>query len=133
MRGIFIFCIIVFTCLHVWSQTKPAVETKDEKTTTAKEEKTNLPNIIFNPDKTVVTDHTTTIKGQRIPYKAITGTMPVWDEEGKCIAGLFYTYYERSDIKDRRYTATGHIIQWRARFCFGMDAYCLYRSEVAEY
>ena len=27
--------------------------------------------------------------------------MPVWDEEGKAIAGLFYTYYERSDIKDR--------------------------------
>jgi carboxypeptidase C (cathepsin A) len=48
-----------------------------------------------------VTDHVTTIKGQRINYKATTGTMPVWDEEGKCIAGLFYTYYERSDIKDR--------------------------------
>jgi carboxypeptidase C (cathepsin A) len=27
--------------------------------------------------------------------------MPVWDEDGKAIAGLFYTYYERSDVKDR--------------------------------
>lgn len=27
--------------------------------------------------------------------------MPVWDEEGKPIAGIFYTYYERSDVKDR--------------------------------
>lgn len=29
--------------------------------------------------------------------------MPVWDEEGKTIAGLFYTYYERSDVKDREH------------------------------
>jgi carboxypeptidase C (cathepsin A) len=49
----------------------------------------------------VVTEHTTTIKGQKISYKATTGTMPVWDEDGKAIAGLFYTYYERSDVKDR--------------------------------
>ena len=27
--------------------------------------------------------------------------MPVWDEDGKAIAGIFYTYYERSDVKDR--------------------------------
>jgi carboxypeptidase C (cathepsin A) len=49
----------------------------------------------------VVTEHTTTIKGKKISYKATTGTMPVWDEDGKAIAGLFYTYYERSDVKDR--------------------------------
>ena len=70
-----------------------------------KEEKTvltpNPPNLVFNPDQNVVTEHETTIKGQHIPYRATTGTMPVWDEDGKCIAGLFYTYYERTDIKDR--------------------------------
>jgi carboxypeptidase C (cathepsin A) len=60
-----------------------------------------LPNIIFNPEMTVVTDHEAVIKGQHIPYKATTGTLPVWDEEGKCIAGIFYTYYEKSDVKDR--------------------------------
>ena len=64
-------------------------------------DKASLPNLVFNPDMTVPTDHDVTIKGQHIPYKAITGTLPVWDEEGKCIAGLFFTYYERSDIKDR--------------------------------
>jgi carboxypeptidase C (cathepsin A) len=57
--------------------------------------------IKFNPDSNVITQHITTIKGQRVPFQAITGTMPVWDEEGKTIAGLFYTYYERSDVKDR--------------------------------
>ena len=49
----------------------------------------------------VVTHHEVTIKGQRVPYKAMTGTLPVWDESGKPIAGLFYTYYERSGVKDK--------------------------------
>jgi carboxypeptidase C (cathepsin A) len=67
----------------------------------AKDEKPSPANLVFNPDQNVVTEHTTTIKGQKISYKATTGTMPVWDEDGKAIAGLFYTYYERSDVKDR--------------------------------
>lgn len=66
----------------------------------AKEDKSSN-NLTFNPDSFVATEHETTIKGQKIPYKAITGTMPVWDDDGKAIAGLFYTYYERTDIKDR--------------------------------
>lgn len=57
--------------------------------------------INFNPDATVVSNHELTIKGQRVPYKATVGTMPVWDEEGKTIAGLFYTYYERTDVRDK--------------------------------
>lgn len=27
--------------------------------------------------------------------------MPVWDKDGKIQAGVFFTYYERSDVKDR--------------------------------
>ncbi len=65
-----------------------------------KEEKKASSDISFNPDATVVTNHEVSIKGQKIPYKATTGTMPVWDEDGKTIAGLFFTYYERSDTKD---------------------------------
>ncbi|WP_420869437.1 S10 family peptidase [Aquirufa ecclesiirivi] len=38
------------------------------------------------------------IKGQKVSYKVITGTMPVWDDQGKAIAGLFYVYYERTDV-----------------------------------
>jgi len=98
------FLVILITCTytaHINAQQKPATPApvpvvKDDKT-----DKTNLSNLVFNPDQTTITDHETTIKGQHIPYKATTGTMPVWDEEGKCIAGLFYSYYERSDIKDR--------------------------------
>ena len=42
-----------------------------------------------------------TIKGQKVPYRVVTGTMPVWDDEGKAIAGLFYVYYERTDVTNR--------------------------------
>lgn len=69
--------------------------------TPAKVEKPTATDIPFNPESTVVTNHEVTIKGQRVPYKATAGTQPVWDEDGKTIAGLFYTYYERSDVRDR--------------------------------
>jgi carboxypeptidase C (cathepsin A) len=47
-------------------------------------------------DTTVVTAHTTTINGATISYTATTGTQPVWDELGKPIATLFYTYYKKT-------------------------------------
>ena len=52
-------------------------------------------------ESTVVTNHSVKIDGKSVPYKATTGTLPVWDEDGKAIAGLFYTYYERSDVSNR--------------------------------
>ena len=48
-------------------------------------------------DTTVITNHSTTIKGQKISYTATTGTQPVWDKDGKAIATLYYTYYKRSN------------------------------------
>jgi len=52
-------------------------------------------------DTSVTTSHEVTVKGKRFPYNATTGTQPVWDKDGKVIASLYYTYYERSDIKDK--------------------------------
>lgn len=52
-------------------------------------------------ESSVTTNHQVTVKGQRFPYRATAGTQPVWDEDGKPIASLFYTYYERADIEDR--------------------------------
>jgi len=52
-------------------------------------------------ESTVVTSHAVNINGKSVPYRATTGTLPVWDEDGKAIAGLFYTYYERSDVSNR--------------------------------
>jgi len=42
-----------------------------------------------------------TIKGKVVPYKVTAGTQPVWDKDGKVIASLFYTYYERTDVIDK--------------------------------
>jgi carboxypeptidase C (cathepsin A) len=91
------FILIGFLSLATAQESKNPTATK---VPAAKEERFDS-DIKFNPDTNVITKHTTTIKGQRVPFQAITGTMPVWDEEGKTIAGLFYTYYERSDVKDR--------------------------------
>jgi len=52
-------------------------------------------------DTTVITNHTTTVKGQSFSYTATTGTQPVWDKEGNPTATLFYTYYTRDKVKDR--------------------------------
>jgi carboxypeptidase C (cathepsin A) len=52
-------------------------------------------------DSVVITKHQVMIKGMPVSFSATTGTQPVWDEAGKPIATLFYTYYERSDVKDR--------------------------------
>jgi carboxypeptidase C (cathepsin A) len=57
--------------------------------------------LVLNIDSAVTTHAEVTVNGQRVPYDATAGTIPVWDEEGKPVAGLFYTYYERTDVKDR--------------------------------
>lgn len=67
----------------------------------AKPEKPTVYNRMVVVDSSVTTKNEVTIKGVRVPYIATAGTMPVWDEDGKAIASVFYTYYERSDVKDR--------------------------------
>ncbi|WP_213998905.1 carboxypeptidase [Arsukibacterium sp.] len=54
----------------------------------------------IDADSVVTTEHRTEINGKRVNYKAHTGTQPVWDSEGNPTATLFYTYYQRTDIKD---------------------------------
>jgi len=55
----------------------------------------------FNPDSAVTTSHQVTINGQTVKFNAVTGMQPVWDEAGKVIAGVFYTYYYRTDVADQ--------------------------------
>lgn len=94
-----LFLLILIGCTSTSFGQQSGAQSKESKE--PKKENNSSSNLIFNPDQSIITNHTTTIKGQKIPYKATTGTMPVWDEEGKVIAGLFYTYYERSDVKNR--------------------------------
>lgn len=92
--------LLVFSCLIILgTMAQQKIATAPQQA--PKEEKKSSTDVALNPDATVVTQHEVTIKGQKVPYQATTGTMPVWDEEGKTIAGLFFTYYERSDVKDR--------------------------------
>jgi carboxypeptidase C (cathepsin A) len=51
-------------------------------------------------DTTIITNHSASINGKSFPYTATTGFQPVWDENGKPIASLYYTYYKRSDVKN---------------------------------
>lgn len=46
-------------------------------------------------------EHQVVIRGEKIPYMATVGNQPVWDDSGKPIASLFYTFYERTDVKDK--------------------------------
>jgi carboxypeptidase C (cathepsin A) len=48
----------------------------------------------------VTSDHSVTIKGQRVPYRATAGTQPVRNPSGQPIASVFYVLYERTDVKD---------------------------------
>ena len=48
------------------------------------------------PDEPVVTQHTTTIRGETIRYTAEAGTLPI-RENGKVMARMFYVYYERDN------------------------------------
>ena len=97
---------LTFLCLAVFASAQPPQRTNISTTITASpapasDNKQVSNNIPFNPDATVTSDHEITIKGARVPYKTTAGMMPVWDTEGKVQAGVFFTYYERSDVKDR--------------------------------
>ena len=88
-KSLLILAIIVFSCLQSPAQAPN------------KEEKPDHGGSVLNPDHAITTEHNVTVKGVKIPYKAIAGTIPVYNDSGKILAGVFFTYYERSDIKDR--------------------------------
>ncbi|MEO8720117.1 MAG: carboxypeptidase [Ginsengibacter sp.] len=81
-------------CLNLQSEAQkmPAPNQKNESPTI---------NRMVIVDSSITTKNTITIKGQTVPYTSKVGTLPVWDENGKPLASVFYTYYERTDVKDR--------------------------------
>lgn len=85
--------LLVFISFSLANIAQPAKEPGNEKPLTV--------NKMVKTDSSMVIKNQVTIKGQVVPYKAVFGTIPVWDKDGKAIAGVFYTYYERSDVKDK--------------------------------
>lgn len=51
-------------------------------------------------DTSVVSTDEVTIRGEKVPYEVEVGTQPVYGEDGKTDAALFYTYYRRTDVKN---------------------------------
>ena len=101
MKKVFLLATLsVVSFVSVHAQGQPMVDKASSFKEPKEEVNSTAPNQL-KPDFSVVTDHSVTIKGQRVPYKATAGTIPVWNDSGKVIAGVFYTYYERTDIKDR--------------------------------
>ncbi|MEO8853941.1 MAG: carboxypeptidase, partial [Ginsengibacter sp.] len=92
----FFSLILIFVSIGFTS-----VAQKKSSTNASKNEASADNNPMVIVDSSVTTKNTITIKGQTIPYTAKAGTLPIWDKEGKPIASVFYTYYERTDVKDR--------------------------------
>jgi len=97
---------LLFTCLA--GMFTLSVAAQNAKTTrpvnsTSPTSETRNPsyNIPFIPDSCSSIEREVTIRGVRVPYKATVGTMPVWDKEGNLEAGVFYVYYERTDVRDK--------------------------------
>lgn len=92
MKKMLLLVVVSFSTMIAFSQQKNNAS------------ENNMPLVInkmVKTDTTIVVKNQITIKGQVVPYTATFGTMPVWDDDGKPIAGIFYTYYQRSDVKDK--------------------------------
>lgn len=100
MKKTILFSILIGAFSFCHAQNKKA-ETPVTVTTKVETKAQTSSSRVLDPDMSVVTNGEITVKGQKVPYKATAGTIPVWDESGKIIASCFYTYYERTDIKDK--------------------------------
>src|SRR5690625_1143738 len=58
-------------------------------------------------ESAVSKDYTITIKGQRVPYRATAGTLPVYDPDGKAVAAVFYV---RSEEHTSELQSRGHLV-----------------------
>lgn len=93
--------IFLLTTLSTGIFLAGAQPTRQMPTSAADNSKPQEINRMVRTDSAMTIKNQVTIKGQVVPYTANFGTLPVWDDDGKAIAGVFYTYYERSDVKDR--------------------------------
>lgn len=50
------------------------------------------------PEQSVSSEHTITVDGQEIPYRATAATMHLLDEDNEPIGSLYYTAYTRTDV-----------------------------------
>src|SRR6218665_1009646 len=94
MVRIFLLAASLFFSLSIMAQGKP-----EEKS--PKEEKANKLDRSLDYEYKVEKKQEIMINGKKIPYTTTAAVLPVWDDDGKVIAGVFYTYFERNDIADK--------------------------------
>ncbi|MFT4203562.1 MAG: carboxypeptidase [Chitinophagaceae bacterium] len=97
-------CITLpFFAVSLFALQGKAQDKPETKPNTAGKPKAESPASLLrlDVDSAVTTKHSVTIKGIPVAYTATAGTIPIWDEDGKPVAGVFYTYYERDNVKDR--------------------------------
>ncbi len=92
--SLFALLISICVCSSVLCQ-----ETTKEKQSTADKADVSFSRKI-DVQSSVVTQHEVVIRGQKIGYTATAGTQPVWAEDGHPVATLFYTFYQRTGVKD---------------------------------
>jgi carboxypeptidase C (cathepsin A) len=97
-KKLFIIVPLTCFCLGIQAQKKTDTDAAQPPKVAKPGESTNIIRLAI--DSSVTTSNAITIKGQRVPYNVTAGSIPVWDDQGKPLAGVFYTYYERSDVKD---------------------------------
>lgn len=89
-------CLLLVTSFFVQAQ-RPAEEAAPKASPDANPGHKRELNLDLKSEK----NGEVTIKGQKVPYKVTTATQPVWDDNGKAVAGLFYVYYERTDVSNK--------------------------------
>lgn len=97
----FLFPFLAASILTLQSQAQDKQEPKPNTAPKYKSDNPSSPILKLDVDSSVTTKHSVTIKGVPVAYTATAGTIPIWDEDGKPVAGVFYTYYERDNVKDR--------------------------------
>jgi carboxypeptidase C (cathepsin A) len=75
-------------------------EKKPEAEDASRPEKDELPERILPADMAITRTAQVTIRGQRVPYRVTVGTQPVYGKDGKTVAALHFTYYQRTDVSD---------------------------------
>lgn len=88
MKTPLLFVFLVLMQFKLIAQTQPSQTTSSN-------------NRLLQAESAVTNTGQVTVKGKVIPYKVTAGTQPIWNSDGKPIASLFYTYYERTDVADK--------------------------------
>jgi carboxypeptidase C (cathepsin A) len=92
--------MLAASCVH--AQEKTAAEGAAKASAAAERPaETKAFDRTLKAESSVTKNSTVTIRGKSVPYKVTAGTQPVWDKDGKVVASLFYTYYQRSDVGDK--------------------------------